>query len=62
MRFERLQSDFDKMLEYIGCENTPLKHMEKREHKPYIKMYTETSMGLVKDKFGEDISRFDYRF
>ncbi len=62
LRFERLQRDFNSMLNSLGFENTPLPHIEKRDHAPYAKAYTEVSKNLVRIIFSKDISHFEYEF
>jgi chondroitin 4-sulfotransferase 11 len=62
IRFENLQSDFDKLCENIGISKVMLPHKNTSKRKNYIDYYDDELIEIVKELFIDDIQEFGYRF
>lgn len=62
IRFENLQSDFDKLCENIGISKVMLPHKNKSQRKNYVNYYDDELIEIVKELFIDDIQEFGYRF
>jgi len=62
IRFEKLQEDFNRMLNDISMQSITLPHKERRLHKHYSEMYGTMEKQLVNRIFHRDISEFNYEF
>lgn len=61
-RFERLQSDFDRICDAIGIPRSKLPHKKKMDRLPYWEYYDEETRKIVASKYREDIETFQYTF
>jgi hypothetical protein len=64
MRFERLQDDFDRVLEHLGHERIeiPRFHVTDGRDPDYRSYYSPETVRIVSEAFGTLIERFDYSF
>ena len=62
LRFETLQSDFDRVCDKIGLPKQTLPHRNKTWHKPYWEYYDDETRELVRRRFQRDIESFGYVF
>ena len=61
-RFENLQEDFNIVCGNINVPRRILPVINKTEHLPYWKYYTEETKALVQEKYKKDIDYFSYEF
>jgi hypothetical protein len=61
-RFENLQEDFNIVCDNINVPRRILPVINKTEHLPYWKYYTEETKALVEEKYKKDIDYFSYEF
>lgn len=61
-RFENLENDFEKVLDWIGIKYSKLPHLRKTKKRDYRNFYDEETRKLVERKFKEEIEYFGYRF
>lgn len=62
LRFETLQSDFDKISSAIGLPKLTLAHRNQSAHRHYSEYYTPRLRKLIRDKFAEEIEMFGFKF
>jgi len=62
LRFENLESDFNKMLKKLNLKQIELPHTESRERPYYPSMYSVSAKNYVQDYLKEDIRKFKYSF
>jgi hypothetical protein len=66
LRFERLQADFDALLERLGVpdhhEIPQVNVTRKRDRRPYQDWYTPRARALVERVFAEDLAEHGYSF
>lgn len=62
LRFENLNSDYEKLCNEIGIDYIPLVVRNKSKRLPYQDYYTPKTMDLVKRKFKCEIDTFGYEF
>jgi hypothetical protein len=61
-KFEKIQTDFDKVCDLIGIEKQILPHKNKSNHKHYSEYYNNKTINLVANMYKEDIDRLNYDF
>jgi hypothetical protein len=61
-RFERLQADFDELMELIGLSRTPLPHLSNSHHDDYRSCYDSDLRTRVEELYGRDAVLFGYTF
>jgi hypothetical protein len=61
-RYERLESDFERVRERLGRPAVPLSHRNRSAHKPYQAYYTRELQDLVFERFRVDFEYFGYRY
>lgn len=62
MRFETLQSDFDRVCDRLGKPRLRLPHLNRTEREDYRTYFNSESEALFASKFKRDIEVFDYSF
>jgi len=62
LRFERLQEDFDNLLDRLGFDKVQLPYINKKQRKRYTDMYQEKEKELVRKMFDTDITHYSYMF
>lgn len=61
-KFENLQEDFDVICDKLHIPRRILPILNKTEHLPYWKYYTEETKNLIAKKYKKDIDYFGYEF
>ncbi len=62
LRYERLNQDFEKACQMIGIPMTTLPLRNVSKHKNYPAYYDDELVDLVRKRFDEEISFFNYKF
>ena len=66
MRYERLQADFDGLMQRLGVDRhieiVRTNVTEQRKRRPYQEFYTPRARRLVEELFADDLDQFGYRF
>lgn len=62
LRFEDLDSDFQKVKLKLGFSSLELPHVNKSERKRYSEYYDQESIQMVQDLYASDIAMFDYKY
>ena len=62
LRFEHLESEFQKVMDHLGIHDTQLPHVNQSKRKHYTKYYDDVSIQMVADFYREDIRRLEYTF
>jgi hypothetical protein len=65
MRFERLQEDFNEVLQHIGVDEpieVPKKNVTKARPREYREFYTPRARAIVERVYASDLRRFGYSF
>ena len=61
-RFERLDYDFDRLVDALGIGITPLQHLNGSiwPHGDFRAFYTPTACEYVKTRYADDLERWGY--
>lgn len=62
IRYENLQSDFDRACDLIGLPHSVLPHRNRGLHRPYEEYYDEECRRAVAERFQSEIMLFGYHF
>ena len=62
IRFENLNSDFDKFCADVNLGNLKLEHKNKSSHKHYTEYYDDETRSIVEEIYAKDIEYFNFKF
>lgn len=62
IRFENLNSDFEKFCADVNLPNLKLEHVNASTHKHYTEYYDDATRQIVAEKYAKDIEYFGYEF
>ena len=62
IRFENLNSDFEKFCADVNLPNLKLEHVNASTHKHYTEYYDDKTRKIVAEIYAEDIEKYGYKF
>ena len=60
--FERLHQDFSHVTKILGKPSIKLAHLNSSNHPHYSKLLTPELIELIRNKYRQDIKKFDYKY